>query len=204
MFSLFLIFTPRYLKVQIVFFETTNCTSCIPAAMKDGHLYVRFVQTPHRPCVSHWHRLFVLQTDRGTEFRRSHHMVRKTTLYDMAVDATCKYAAVGCQDRRIRWARGCSCVFLFKAHWSALWTCLRGLFSFWVQDFQHRQRQTEEALQGISEWRWQSPQSSAFFYIYLSHIFIFLCKKEEKTSVLFISEGPDRSFRPVCGHQLLQ
>ncbi|MEQ2196424.1 hypothetical protein XENOCAPTIV_026835, partial [Xenoophorus captivus] len=40
-------------------------------------------------------------TDRGTEFRRSHHMVRKTTLYDMSVDATCKYAAVGCQDRCI-------------------------------------------------------------------------------------------------------
>ncbi|KAM6915111.1 mitogen-activated protein kinase-binding protein 1-like [Xenentodon cancila] len=42
------------------------------------------------------------KTDRGTEFRRSHHMVRKTTLYDMGVDATCKYAAVGCQDRCIR------------------------------------------------------------------------------------------------------
>lgn len=44
----------------------------------------------------------VSQTDKGTEFRRSHHMVRKTTLYDMDVDATCKYAAVGCQDRCIR------------------------------------------------------------------------------------------------------
>ncbi|XP_078799332.1 mitogen-activated protein kinase-binding protein 1-like isoform X3 [Oryzias latipes] len=42
------------------------------------------------------------QTDRGTEFRRSHHTVRKTTLYDMSVHATCKYAAVGCQDRCIR------------------------------------------------------------------------------------------------------
>ncbi|KAM4712862.1 mitogen-activated protein kinase-binding protein 1-like isoform 2-T2 [Anableps anableps] len=42
------------------------------------------------------------KTDRGTEFRRSHHTVRKTTLYDMSVDATCKYAAVGCQDRFIR------------------------------------------------------------------------------------------------------
>ncbi|XP_042245980.1 mitogen-activated protein kinase-binding protein 1-like isoform X4 [Thunnus maccoyii] len=42
------------------------------------------------------------KTDRGTEFRRSHHMVRKTTLYDMGVDSTCKYAAVGCQDRCIR------------------------------------------------------------------------------------------------------
>ncbi|XP_070781678.1 mitogen-activated protein kinase-binding protein 1-like [Enoplosus armatus] len=42
------------------------------------------------------------KTDRGTEFKRSHHMVRKTTLYDMSVDPTCKYAAVGCQDRCIR------------------------------------------------------------------------------------------------------
>ncbi|TWW69079.1 mitogen-activated protein kinase-binding protein 1-like [Takifugu flavidus] len=42
------------------------------------------------------------KTDRGTEFRRSHHMVRKTSLYDMGVDPTCKYAAVGCQDRCIR------------------------------------------------------------------------------------------------------
>ncbi|XP_029984207.1 mitogen-activated protein kinase-binding protein 1-like isoform X2 [Sphaeramia orbicularis] len=42
------------------------------------------------------------KTDRGTEFSRSHHMVRKTTLYDMGVDPTCKYAAVGCQDRCIR------------------------------------------------------------------------------------------------------
>ncbi|XP_028253713.1 mitogen-activated protein kinase-binding protein 1-like [Parambassis ranga] len=42
------------------------------------------------------------KTDRGTEFRRSHHTVRKTTLYDMGVDATCRYAAVGCQDRCIR------------------------------------------------------------------------------------------------------
>ncbi|XP_054871641.1 mitogen-activated protein kinase-binding protein 1-like isoform X2 [Amphiprion ocellaris] len=42
------------------------------------------------------------KTERGTEFRRSHHLVRKTTLYDMCVDATCKYAAVGCQDRCIR------------------------------------------------------------------------------------------------------
>ncbi|KAK2856450.1 hypothetical protein Q5P01_005185 [Channa striata] len=41
-------------------------------------------------------------TDKRTEFRRSHHTVRKATLYDMGVDPTCKYAAVGCQDRCIR------------------------------------------------------------------------------------------------------
>ncbi|XP_034555870.1 mitogen-activated protein kinase-binding protein 1-like isoform X2 [Notolabrus celidotus] len=42
------------------------------------------------------------KTDRGTEFRCSHHNVRKTTLYDMGVDPTSKYAAVACQDRCIR------------------------------------------------------------------------------------------------------
>ncbi|KAM3842569.1 LOW QUALITY PROTEIN: mitogen-activated protein kinase-binding protein 1-like [Diretmus argenteus] len=42
------------------------------------------------------------RTDRGTEFKRSHHVVRKTTLYDMGVDPTSKYAAVGCQDRCLR------------------------------------------------------------------------------------------------------
>ncbi|XP_049613781.1 mitogen-activated protein kinase-binding protein 1-like isoform X3 [Syngnathus scovelli] len=41
-------------------------------------------------------------SDSRTEFRRSHHTVRKTTLYDMAVDPSCKHAAVGCQDRCIR------------------------------------------------------------------------------------------------------
>ncbi|KAM8832217.1 mitogen-activated protein kinase-binding protein 1-like isoform 2-T2 [Spinachia spinachia] len=42
------------------------------------------------------------KTERGTEFRRSHHMVRKSTPCDMDVDRTSKYAAVGCQDRYVR------------------------------------------------------------------------------------------------------
>ncbi|XP_076022162.1 mitogen-activated protein kinase-binding protein 1 [Genypterus blacodes] len=42
------------------------------------------------------------QTNEGLEFTRTHHVVRKTTLYDMDVDPTRKYAAVGCQDRSIR------------------------------------------------------------------------------------------------------
>ncbi|XP_018619681.1 mitogen-activated protein kinase-binding protein 1 isoform X2 [Scleropages formosus] len=42
------------------------------------------------------------KTGEGTEFTRTHHIVRKTTLYDMDVDPTCKYAAIGCQDRNIR------------------------------------------------------------------------------------------------------
>ncbi|XP_062406286.1 mitogen-activated protein kinase-binding protein 1-like [Sardina pilchardus] len=42
------------------------------------------------------------RTLRGTEFKRTHHVVRKTSLADMDVDPTGKYAAVGCQDRSIR------------------------------------------------------------------------------------------------------
>uniref|UniRef100_H2ZYB1 WD repeat domain 62 n=1 Tax=Latimeria chalumnae TaxID=7897 RepID=H2ZYB1_LATCH len=38
----------------------------------------------------------------GIQFSRTHHVVGKTTLYDMDIDSTHKYAAVGCQDRNIR------------------------------------------------------------------------------------------------------
>uniref|UniRef100_A0A3Q3F9A6 MABP1/WDR62 second WD40 domain-containing protein n=1 Tax=Kryptolebias marmoratus TaxID=37003 RepID=A0A3Q3F9A6_KRYMA len=41
------------------------------------------------------------QMGEGLEFTRTHHVVRKTTLYDMDVEPTRKYAAVGCQDRKI-------------------------------------------------------------------------------------------------------
>ncbi|KAM4663130.1 mitogen-activated protein kinase-binding protein 1 [Discoglossus pictus] len=40
--------------------------------------------------------------DGGIHFTRTHHIVRKTTLYDMDVDPSLKYAAIGCQDRNIR------------------------------------------------------------------------------------------------------
>ncbi|XP_056152267.1 mitogen-activated protein kinase-binding protein 1 [Lampris incognitus] len=42
------------------------------------------------------------KTEEGMEFTRTHHVVRKTTLYDMDIDQTRKYAAIGCQDRSIR------------------------------------------------------------------------------------------------------
>ncbi|XP_075470430.1 mitogen-activated protein kinase-binding protein 1 isoform X2 [Ascaphus truei] len=38
----------------------------------------------------------------AVSFTRTHHIVRKTTLYDMDVDPSLKYAAIGCQDRNIR------------------------------------------------------------------------------------------------------
>ncbi|XP_017555318.1 mitogen-activated protein kinase-binding protein 1 isoform X2 [Pygocentrus nattereri] len=42
------------------------------------------------------------KTDEGTVFTRTHHIVSKTTLYDMVIDPTRNYAAIGCQDRSIR------------------------------------------------------------------------------------------------------
>lgn len=42
------------------------------------------------------------QKEQGLEFTRTHHVVRKTTLYDMDIEPSRKYAAVGCQDRTIR------------------------------------------------------------------------------------------------------
>ncbi|NWT51134.1 MABP1 protein, partial [Erythrocercus mccallii] len=42
------------------------------------------------------------KTGEGVHFTRTHHIVRKTTLYDMDVDPSWKYAAIGCQDRNIR------------------------------------------------------------------------------------------------------
>nr|XP_016847572.1 PREDICTED: mitogen-activated protein kinase-binding protein 1 isoform X3 [Anolis carolinensis] len=42
------------------------------------------------------------KTSDGVHFTRTHHVVRKTTLYDMDVNPNWKYAAIGCQDRNIR------------------------------------------------------------------------------------------------------
>ena len=36
------------------------------------------------------------------EFSRGNHVVGKTTLYDMEVDANCKHVLTACQDRNIR------------------------------------------------------------------------------------------------------
>ncbi|KAL2790408.1 mitogen-activated protein kinase-binding protein 1 isoform a [Daubentonia madagascariensis] len=38
----------------------------------------------------------------AVQFTRTHHVVRKTTLYDMDVEPSWKYTAIGCQDRNIR------------------------------------------------------------------------------------------------------
>lgn len=52
--------------------------------------------------------------EEGLQFTRTHHVVRKTTLYDMDVEPSRKFAAVGCQDRSIRcaWVSVSACVYL--------------------------------------------------------------------------------------------
>ncbi|XP_077063761.1 WD repeat-containing protein 62 isoform X2 [Siphateles boraxobius] len=42
------------------------------------------------------------KTSEGLNFSRSHHVVEKTTLYDMDLDATRTHTAIACQDRNIR------------------------------------------------------------------------------------------------------
>ncbi|XP_067306204.1 WD repeat-containing protein 62 isoform X2 [Pseudorasbora parva] len=42
------------------------------------------------------------KTSEGLNFSRSHHIVEKTTLYDMDLDATRTHTAIACQDRNIR------------------------------------------------------------------------------------------------------
>lgn len=47
-------------------------------------------------------RVCLFQTAEGLVFSRSHHVVEKTTLYDMDLDSSRKHVAVACQDRNIR------------------------------------------------------------------------------------------------------
>lgn len=43
-----------------------------------------------------------LQAVEGLEFSRSHHVVEKTTLYDMDLDPSGTHVAIACQDRNVR------------------------------------------------------------------------------------------------------
>ncbi|KAK7134125.1 hypothetical protein R3I94_015848 [Phoxinus phoxinus] len=73
-------------SVTSVHFAASDGKLRIISCGADKSLYIR---TAHR-------------TARGTAFKRTHHVVRKTTPTDMDIDPTCKYAAVGCQDRSVR------------------------------------------------------------------------------------------------------
>ena len=46
-----------------------------------------------------------LQTSEGLNFSRTHHVVEKTTLYDMDLDATRAHTTIACQDRNIRYSQ---------------------------------------------------------------------------------------------------
>ncbi|CAM4685792.1 unnamed protein product [Leuciscus chuanchicus] len=77
--------------------EHSSSVTSVRFAASDGKLRIiscgadksLYIRTAHR-------------TVRGTAFKRTHHVVRKTTPTHMDIDPTCKYAAVGCQDRSVR------------------------------------------------------------------------------------------------------
>ncbi|XP_077096387.1 mitogen-activated protein kinase-binding protein 1-like [Siphateles boraxobius] len=77
--------------------EHSSSVTSVRFAASDGKLRIiscgadksLYIRTAHR-------------TVRGKAFKRTHHVVRKTTPTDMDVDPTCKYAVVGCQDRSVR------------------------------------------------------------------------------------------------------
>ncbi|KAK1899937.1 Mitogen-activated protein kinase-binding protein 1, partial [Dissostichus eleginoides] len=57
------------------------------------------------------------QTAEGPWFSRSHHVVEKTTLYDMDLDSTRTHVAIACQDRNIR---------VYNVETGKLKKCLKG------------------------------------------------------------------------------
>lgn len=58
--------------------------------------------------------------EEGLQFTRTHHVARKTTLYDMDVEPSRKFAAVGCQDRSIRCVSVCVCARTPACMWMCL------------------------------------------------------------------------------------
>ncbi|CAL8354013.1 unnamed protein product [Lota lota] len=60
------------------------------------------------------------QTVEGVVFTRSHHVVEKTTLYDMDLDPSRSHAAVACQDRNVR---------VYEVETGKLQRCLKGFSS---------------------------------------------------------------------------
>ncbi|XP_013767425.1 WD repeat-containing protein 62 isoform X2 [Pundamilia nyererei] len=57
------------------------------------------------------------QTSEGVQFSRSHHVVEKTTLYDMDLDSSRTHVAVACQDRNVR---------VYNVETGKLKKCLKG------------------------------------------------------------------------------
>ncbi|KAG7225929.1 hypothetical protein INR49_018530 [Caranx melampygus] len=57
------------------------------------------------------------QTEQGLSFSRSHHVVEKTTLYDMDLDSSRSHVAIACQDRNVR---------VYNVETGKLKKCLKG------------------------------------------------------------------------------
>ncbi|XP_030236848.1 WD repeat-containing protein 62 isoform X3 [Gadus morhua] len=96
---------------SITAIKFTGPTSCAPSAAvslvscgADKSIYFRRAQ----------------QTAEGVVFSRSHHVVEKTTLYDMDLDPSRRHAAVACQDRNIR---------VYEVETGKLQRCLKGFSS---------------------------------------------------------------------------
>lgn len=73
-------------SITAVKFTGLNSELCMVSCGADKSVYFRSAE----------------KTSDGLVFSRSHHIVEKTTLYDMDLDATRTHTAIACQDRNIR------------------------------------------------------------------------------------------------------
>ncbi|KAG1953652.1 WD repeat-containing protein, partial [Pimephales promelas] len=73
-------------SITAIKFTGLNSELCLVSCGADKSIYFRSAE----------------KTSEGLNFSRSHHIVEKTTLYDMDLDATRTHTAIACQDRNIR------------------------------------------------------------------------------------------------------
>nr|XP_055051599.1 WD repeat-containing protein 62 isoform X1 [Misgurnus anguillicaudatus] len=73
-------------SITAIKFTGLNSEVCMVSCGADKSIYFRSAE----------------KTTEGLNFSRSHHIVEKTTLYDMDLDATRTHTAIACQDRNIR------------------------------------------------------------------------------------------------------
>ncbi|XP_051965560.1 WD repeat-containing protein 62 isoform X2 [Xyrauchen texanus] len=73
-------------SITAIKFTGTSSEVCMVSCGADKSIYFRSAE----------------KTSEGLNFSRSHHIVEKTTLYDMDLDATRTHTAIACQDRNIR------------------------------------------------------------------------------------------------------
>ncbi|XP_050985420.1 WD repeat-containing protein 62 isoform X2 [Labeo rohita] len=73
-------------SITAIKFTGLNSELCMVSCGADKSIYFRSAE----------------KTSEGLNFSRSHHIVEKSTLYDMDLDATRTHTAIACQDRNIR------------------------------------------------------------------------------------------------------